>query len=148
MKFKCSVTIDLPIDRVIQLFDNPNNLKEWQDGFVSFEHLSGTPGETGAKSLIKYKHGKREMELIETITVKNLPEEFSGTYEHKHMDNTLKNSFVALSDQQTRLDCYIHYTKFKAFVPKIMAFLMPGMYRKFTQKWLDQFKKFAEGTES
>jgi len=27
---------------------------------------------------------------------------------------------------------------------KMMAFLMPGMFKKQTQKWLNQFKEFAE----
>ncbi|MDY8135632.1 SRPBCC family protein [Aquimarina sp. 2201CG5-10] len=144
MKFICNVEINVPIDRVIELFDNPDNLKEWQDGFISFEHLSGTPGEPGAKSLLKYKHGKREMELIETITVKNLPEEFSGTYEHKHMENSIKCSFISLSSNKTRLDYHIDYFKFKSFMPRLMAFLSPGIYKKYTQKWLDQFKAFAE----
>ena len=144
MEFKCSVEIDAPINKVIELFDNPDNLKEWQDGFQSFEHISGTPGRPGAKSRITYAHGKRKMELIETILVKNLPEEFSGTYEHKHMDNSVKCNFIALSESKTRLDYYVDYIKYKAFIPKLMAFLMPGMAKKYTQKWLDQFKAFAE----
>ncbi len=146
MKFTCSVVIDAPIDQVIQLFDNPDHLKEWQDGFISFEPLSGTPGTPGAKSLLTYKHGKREMQLIETITAKNLPKEFSGTYEHKHMDNAVTCSFKALSHNTTRMDYLVHYTKFKGFIPKLMAFLMPGLSKKYTQKWLDQFKDFVERT--
>lgn len=144
MKFKCSVDINAPINRVVELFDNPDNLKEWQDGFVSFEPLSGTPGEPGAKSLLKYKHGKREMELIETITLRNLPEEFSGTYEHKHMDNSVKCSFISLSENETRWEYHVNYIKFKGFMPKLMAFLMPNLSKKYTQKWLDQFKAFVE----
>ncbi len=144
MKFTCTTEINAPIDKVIALFDDPNNLKEWQDGFISFEHLSGTPGDVGAKSLLKYKHGKREMELIETITAKNLPDEFSGIYEHEHMDNVVKCSFIELPDQKTRLEYHVDYIKYKAFIPKLITFLMPHMPKKYTQKWLDQFKAFAE----
>ena len=50
MKFTCQVDINLPIKKVIELFDNPDNMKHWQDGLVSFKHLSGRPGEVGAKS--------------------------------------------------------------------------------------------------
>ncbi len=100
MKFSCSVTIEKPLDRVIELFDNPDNMSEWQDGYVGFEHISGTAGEPGAKSRLKYTN----MELIETIRVRNLPHEFSGLYEHESMTNTMSNRFSAVSDNTTRWD--------------------------------------------
>ena len=34
--------IDLPVDKVIQLFDDPDNLKEWQNGLVRLE-ISAEP---------------------------------------------------------------------------------------------------------
>ncbi|MGI9542546.1 MAG: SRPBCC family protein [Cyclobacteriaceae bacterium] len=148
MKFNCSVDIDLPVEKVVELFDNEENLKEWQDGLVSFDHLSGTPGTPGAKSKMVYRTGNRELELIETIIAKNLPEEFSGRYVAKQMENTMRNSFTSLGSEKTRWDAEIEYTAFHGFMPKLMAFLMPGVFRKQTQKWLDQFKVFAEGSEN
>ena len=146
MKFNCHVEINQPINKVIELFDNPDNLKEWQDGFISIEHKSGRQGEVGAKSRLLYEFGKKgkQMELIETITVKNLPHEFSGTYVHKHMTNNMVNRFKELSHNKTRWDAEIEYTQLNGFMIKMMAFLMPGMFKKQTQKWLDQFKEFAE----
>lgn len=147
MKFNCSVEIERPIDRVIELFDNPDNMKEWQDGFVSFEPLSGIPGQPGAKSRVTYDMGKgKKMELIETVLVRNLPDEFSGTYEHKHMTNSMKNRFIALSENATRWEAELEYTKLNGFMIKMMAFLFPGMFKKQTQKWMDQFKAFVERT--
>jgi uncharacterized protein YndB with AHSA1/START domain len=40
MKYTCEITIDRPRARVIELFDNPENLKQWQPELVSFEHVS------------------------------------------------------------------------------------------------------------
>ena len=144
MKFTCSVEIDQPIKRVIQLFDNPANMKEWQDGFVSMELLSGVRGKVGAKSRLLYKSGKHVVELIETIQVKNLPQEKTALYEHKHMVNIMSNYFTALGTDKTKWEVVIEYTKFIGFFPKLMALLMPGVFKKQTQKWLDQFKKFAK----
>ena len=145
MKFTCHVDVNQPINKVIELFDNPDNMKHWQDGFVSFTNISGRPGQPGAKSRVIYDMGKRgQMELIETVLVRNLPHEFSGTYEHKHMTNSMKNSFKELSPNQTRWTAEVEYTKMNGFMIKIMAFLMPGMFKKQVQKWMDQFKAFAE----
>ncbi len=144
MKFTCSVEIDLPIKKVIELFDNPENLIEWQDGFVAIERINGIPGELGSKSRLIYMMRNKEMELIETIKVKKLPEEMIGLYEHKHMVNTMTTRFKEISPNKTKYESEIEYTKFNGFVPKLMAFLMPGVFKKQTQKWLNQFKAFAE----
>ena len=140
----CSVEIDLPIDKVVKLFDNNANLKEWQDGFIGIEHLSGKSGKSGAKSKLKYKTGKRNMELIETIVSKNLPDEFTATYEHTAMLNTMTTRFVELYDNRTKYYANIEYTKFNRLMPNLMAKMMPGMFKKQVQKWMDQFKTFAE----
>lgn len=144
MKFTCTVTIDRPINEVVELMDNPDNLAHWQDGFVSYEHLSGTPGKPGAKAKLFYKMGAREMELIETLSEKNWPDIMSATYEHKHMTNTMTNRLTDLGGGKTKWEAELEYIKFNAFLPKMMAWLAPGMFKKQTQKWLDQFKAFAE----
>ena len=50
MKYQNEIEIDLPVNKVVELFDNPENLKRWMPGLQSFEHISGTPGQPGAKS--------------------------------------------------------------------------------------------------
>ena len=94
MKYTLEINIDLPRQKVIELFDDPDNMAKWQPGFVSFEHLHGKPGEEGASAKLKYKMGKREVEMIETITKRNLPDEFNGTYEAKGVFNIIRNRFI------------------------------------------------------
>jgi uncharacterized membrane protein len=142
MKYKLEIEINQPIDTVIALFDNIDNMKKWMKGLQSFEPLSGIPGEAGAKSRLKFKTGKREMEMIETITVRNLPDEFTGTYEAKGVFNIVKNRFERISDSKTR---FISENEFqlKGFM-KILGWLMPGAFKKESFKHLEAFKKFAE----
>ncbi|ESU28306.1 hypothetical protein FLJC2902T_16560 [Flavobacterium limnosediminis JC2902] len=145
MKYTTEIEINKPIDRVIALFDNPDNMKEWMEGLQSFEPISGTPGEPGAKSRLKFKMGNREMEMIETVTVRNLPDEFTGTYEAQGASTTVKNSFIKISDSKTK---YITEHEFQAKgIMKIVAFLMPGAFKKQSMKFLTAFKNFAESQE-
>lgn len=142
MKYTSEIEINQPIDKVIELFDNPDNMRKWMEGLQSFEHLSGKQGEVGAKSKLKFKMGKREIEMIETITVRNLPQEFSGTYEAKGVYNIVKNSFIKLSDSKTK---YITENEFQfSGFMKIIAFLMPSAFKKQSYKYLLDFKNFAE----
>jgi hypothetical protein len=144
MKFSTTIDINRPLDIVIEKFDNTANLKEWQEGMVSFDHLSGVPGTPGAKSRIIYKNKNGPMELIETIISKRLPEEFNALYEHKHMVNTMRHSFKPVSDRVTRWEAEVEYTRFIGLLPKIMSVLMSGMFRKEGKKWMERFKIYAE----
>jgi uncharacterized membrane protein len=80
MQFKAESVINQPVNKVIELFDDSDNLPKWMEGLQSFEHLSGTQGQPGAKSRLVFIINGKQFELFETITARNLPSEFSGTY--------------------------------------------------------------------
>lgn len=146
MKYQVEVIIDRPRDEVIQLFDSTEHMYEWMEGLQEFEHLSGTPGEVGAKSKMRFKMGKRDMTLIETITTRNLPDELSGTYEAPGAFNIVNNYFEALNEQQTRY-IVIQEFKFDSFGMKILSALLPGMFKKQSLKNMNAFKAYAERAE-
>jgi carbon monoxide dehydrogenase subunit G len=142
MNYTTEIQIDLPVEKVIELFDNPDNLKYWQPGLQSFEPISGTPGQPGAKARLKFKMGKREIEMIETVTVRNLPTEFSGTYEAKGVFNQVRNRFIPLAANKTR---YVTEQEFQfTGMMKIIGLLMPGAFKKQSRQYMQYFKDFAE----
>lgn len=142
MKYTTKIEIKQPIDKVVSLFDNPANMSKWMKGLQSFELLSGTQGQPGAKAKLKFKMGKREIEMIETITVRKLPDEFSGTYEAKGVFNSVKNKFYSLSDNTTKYITENEF-EFRGFM-KIIAFFMPNAFKKQTLKTLTDFNTFVE----
>ncbi len=144
MRIQGEIDINKSRDIVVALFVDPNNLKEYQDGFQRKELISGSQGMDGAISKMYYKQGKRNMELTETITANRLPNSFDSTYNHKHMDNTMKCTFIALDDTTTRYSYEIEYTRINWVMPRLMAILFPGMYKKQVEKWMKQFKEFVE----
>lgn len=144
MRFKSSIDINKPKDEVAKFFANPTYLHEYQDGFVKKELVSGVEGQDGAVSNMFYKQGKRELELTETIVKNDLPDSFEGFYHHKHMDNTMKCTFMALNDVTTRYDSEFEYTRVSWIIPKLMFMLFPSMFKKQGEKWMKQFKEFVE----
>ena len=110
--------------------------------------MSGEAGQEGAVSHMFYNHGKREMLLKETITANQLPNSFEAFYHHKHMDNTMKCTFTALDENNTKYEAEFEYTRISWIMPKLISILFPGMYRKQGQKWLDNFKAFVESQDS
>ena len=140
MKFICTTDINAPRDKVVSIFLDPEKQHHFQDGFKAKELISGTTNTVGAKSKLIFKR----LELIETIQIYNLPDEFQGLYEHKHTINTMNVKFIPLSNDTTRYVSEVHYTKFNGFVIKLLVKLFPGMFKKQVQKWINQFKIYVE----
>ena len=143
MKYSTEIDIQLPLNKVITLFDNPDNLKHWQPNLVSFEPVSGETGQPGAKSKLVYQRGKRRIEMIETITERDLPKAFSGSYETKGVFNTQQNTFIALDGHTTKWYAKTDF-KFSGVMKVVALFMGMGAFRKETMKFQEQFKAFAE----
>lgn len=143
MEYSCELVIDLPRARVIELFDDPDNLRKWQPTLKSFEPLSGTPGQPGARSRLTYDEGGRKVELLETVTSRNLPDEFSGTYETRGAMNWITNRFVEHGPAKT---LWISQTRFEfSGLMRLLSVFMQGGFRKQTLQLMQNFKRFAEG---
>lgn len=144
MKHKGSIEIEKSRDEVVRFFADPTFLGEYQDGFVKKELVSGEPGADGAVSKMFYKYGSRDMELTETVVANHLPDSFEAFYHHIHMDNYMRCKFVELDRNRTRYEYEFEYTRINWVMPRLMAILFPGMYRKQGEKWMSQFKEFVE----
>ena len=144
MKFEGYIDIKAPRERVVRLFNDPRFLGEYQEGFLGKEVTSGEPQQDGSVSKMRYKYGKNNMELTETIISNQLPDSFEGFYHHKHMDNTMKSIFTELDDNTTRYTYLIHYTRMSWIMPKLMSIFFRGMFRKQGEKWMQNFKRFVE----
>ena len=147
MIITCETYIDAPVEKAIKLFADRRNLKKWQDGFQSLSPISGERGCVGAKSKIIFENKGHIIELIETILVNDLPSEFKALYEHSHGSNTTTSSFAQVPAGKTRFTMAIETVAIKGLLPKIMMLIMPGMVKKPTQKWLENFKALAETPE-
>jgi uncharacterized membrane protein len=145
MKYTCSVEINLPINKVLALWENEANFKEWQDGFKSIEHLTGTPNTKGATSRIILQD-KQKIELLETIVVYNLPQEKTALYEHIHMTNSQTSRFEEINSKKTLYTSEVEYLQFNGIMIKIIARLFPSKFKAQSQKWMQQFKHFSEST--
>jgi len=144
MKFTCSVSINAPRQKVVEYFSNPEYLKEWQDGFIGLKHISGTPEQNGSVTEMRYKFGKGEMVITETILSNNLPNEFKGNYHHKHTENTMHNIFEIIDSQTTLYKAEIEYTRFSGIMINIIKTVMPGMFKRQVLKWMNNLKEFVE----
>ena len=143
MKYTVEVVINKSRGEVWDKFDNVENLYKWQPTLKEFTHESGEAGQPGAKSRLKYRERNKDYEMIETITGRTKPEEFSGTYEMKGTKNLITNRFIDMGESKTKweLDSEFQFGGiFKLFSP-----FMKGMIIKRTQTDMNRFKDLVEG---
>jgi hypothetical protein len=138
MKIKSERIIQASREAVWQAFDNVDNLQKWQPTLQSFEHQSGQPGQPGAVSKLIYDENGRSVTLIETITARNKPTAFSGTYDNSAVFNVITNLFEALADDQTK---WIMETEFR--FKGLFRLMAPFMKKSICQRNDEDMDRFV-----
>lgn len=144
MKYNTKSTINLPRDRVIELFDNTENLYEWQEGLLSFELLEGEAGQEGAVSKMVYASRKNDLEMTETILTRKFPDEFTALYKAKGVKNVINNYFSEEKPGQTTWMMHSVF-RFRGMM-FIIAPFMKSAFQANTVLTMERFKLFAENT--
>ncbi len=129
MQYSTEVTIQKPIQKVIELFQNPDNAFKWMEGLSKFELIEGKLGEVGAKSNIEFQMGKRTMQMVETILESNLPKNIKFEYNSPGSYNTVNHFFKDNGDGTTK-HIAESYFKFSSIGMRFMAWIMPGLFKK------------------
>lgn len=142
MEYTQDIVVNVPRARFIELFDNPDLMPEWMEGLLSFEPLTGVPGQEGATSRLTYKRGRGTLEMVETITRRQLPDHFDGAYDAKGVHNISNNQFIDVDGTSTRWVAH-NIFEMSGFM-KIVGALFGAMFRKQTLETMQAFKHFAE----
>ena len=143
MKYTCEVTVNRPLNEVAALWENESYFHKWQDEFSYIELKAGVKNTKGAISKIVFD-GDRKIILKETILNYNMPHEKMAHYEHTHMINTQRSTFEVISENKTLYKSEVEYIQFNGLFMKVIAKLFPGKFKQQSQKWMNQFKSFAE----
>ena len=142
MKYTLSNTIDRPLEVVMEKFKEPEGVKHWMEGLQRIEHLSGTPGQVGAKTDFYFLHKNKEMKISETILEQDLPRQIKFAYQSPMGYNEVELLFEKLSDNSVR-QTNNSFFDLKGFM-KIMGFLMKPMFKKQSLKYMTAFKHYVE----
>jgi hypothetical protein len=143
MRYSIELIINKSRDEVWDKFDSVENLHKWQPTLTEFTHEIGEAGQPGAISRLKYRERNKDYEMTETITSRNKPAEFSGTYEMKGTKNSIKNRFTDLGENKTKWELDSEFEFGGIF--KLMSPFIKGMIVKRTKTDMNRFKDLVEG---
>lgn len=141
MRYSVEIEINAPVAKVVELFDVPENVKNWMP-VTRIEPIQGSPGQVGTQSRLIMNNGGKETTMVETVLVRDLPREFTGSYEFQGIVYVVKNHFLEAPGGKTR---YVSDQDFQlmGFV-KLLGWLMPWLFKKESMKHMVAFKAFVE----
>lgn len=137
-----SIKIQLPVNQVIELMNNPDYYKEWQRGLLSTELIKGKSGQVGAKRRIFIKIAGRKVKMIETILNFDPPHKWEARYTSQGLTSLQKNLFTPIDEHTTLWECYSEF-KFSGSMI-IISKVMPQVFKERARLTQVDFKKFAE----
>lgn len=141
MKFSVHIDIDLPRDAVIDVFKDPEARLKWIPDLLQLEPIEGIPAQPGSKCRLIYRQGSGEIEVIETVIERNLPDRFVSSYTTPGMNSTMASHFEDLGERtRWRTDNTFSGTG----LLKLMPWVMPWVFKKRTLRLMQRFKNYAE----
>ena len=141
MKSIIELVIDVPQARLAELFADPENNTKWMDDIERFEPISGRPGMPGSKYRLAPKTG--DMVFVATVISRDLPNELRLSLDASNVVVSIKDEFVALSSEKTKLISEEVFS-FKGLFNKVFGFLAQRTIRNAHRRHMEAFKRFAE----
>jgi hypothetical protein len=141
MTSRVELDIDARQPQLAALFADPQNSTEWMDDVDRIEPISGAPGQFG--SIYRLVSKRKGWEFVATVVRRALPMEVALLLTGPHVSVDVRDQFVRLTAERTRLISEEVFT-FDGLFRKLVGFLASGTIRRAHRRHLEAFKRFAE----
>ncbi|HYF31713.1 MAG TPA: SRPBCC family protein [Chitinophagaceae bacterium] len=130
---RVTITINASSQKVRGHLMNPDDLKHWLTGFVSVKPLTGTIGEAGSTSQLKFMEGGKEIEVIETVLLSNPNQQYSFRMESASFSSENDIRLISLGDRTELIQTVQFQPKgffMKLFIPFIKGAMKKRMHNE------------------
>ena len=141
MKSIFETEINIPREKLSELYADPENIIKWMSDIEKYEPISGTPGMPGSKYYLIPKKGN--MVFTATVLNRDLPDEIRLNLEASNVDVLVTGKFIALSPDMTKFISQEIFT-FKGLFNKMFGFLAQSAIGKAHHKHMKDFIEFAK----
>jgi len=139
---RVTVTVNAPVEKVWDIFMNPDHLKHWLPGFVSIEPLDGPVGKKGSTSRMKFMERGKVLEVIEKVLFVDPLHQYSFEMQQGSMVILTDVRFISIG-QVTEIIQAVQFSPGALFL-KLMMPLMKGVMKKKMTSDLQKLKEFIE----
>lgn len=139
---KVTTTINSTSQKVWENLMNPNNLKHWLTGLLSVKHLTGTIGEAGSTSQLKFMERGKEIEVKETVLFSNPNQQYTFRMEAATFSTENDIRLVSFGNR-TELIQTVQFSP-NGFFMKLLTPFIKGEIKKRMLTELLKLKNFIE----
>jgi polyketide cyclase/dehydrase/lipid transport protein len=140
MKSLVELDIDLPQEKLAELFADPRNNPKWMDDLARIEPVRGELGEAGSVYRMVPKQGPV---FVATVLSRRLPEELRLSLESPGITVAVNGRLIRLSERQTRLVSEETF-EFEGAFNKVSGFIAQKAIKAAHRRHMQAFKRFAE----
>jgi hypothetical protein len=141
MRSVVQVEIEMPKDRVVALYADPENSTEWMDDIDRYEAIRGKPGLPGSKYRLVPKHGS--MVFVATVLDNPSPDEVRLELEAPKVTVSVTGRFGSISAHRTRLTS-VEVFQFKGMFSRLKGVLASAAIQRAHRRHMAAFARFAE----
>jgi uncharacterized protein YndB with AHSA1/START domain len=143
-KITYSIEINAPIEKVFDLIDDPEKIKQWMDGLeeISFPEGRNLDNPVGTKFKQKIKEGKRTQEFDGEVMAYEKPKNLSVKVENKYCAMLVDYNLSPIATG-TRLD-YSCEMFWLAWIARMMAVLFGWVMKSVLRIQMTKLKALAE----
>jgi len=148
MNLDCEVIIDKPIQQVWDYVNNPDNLTQWLNDFVRYEHLTGDMNapKIGDTSNHTYLQNGKEFTMLEEIKAYDPPRHVQIFMTSSWFDMEIINNFDELTPTQTKLFAGAEFVRMKWFMRIMMLFSSKKKMLADHERQINKLKTLIEAT--
>ena len=143
------IIVELPIDKVMALFQKQEYFKEWQKGLINFRNTTAQIGKVGSKREMKIKLAGTTITMEEKILKTDLPHAWEAVYKSKGVKNYQYNRFreseITTNNTTKKITIWNSRSifKFTGFM-RLIGRSKPDLFKNQTIEFMKGFKTFAE----
>jgi len=142
MKSIVELDIHAPRDKVVGLFNDPNNNQKWMDDLARIEPIKGPLGEPGSVFRFVPK-ANSSLDFVATMISRNA-ERTRLLLDNPKLAVAITDDFREISEGQTHLVSEEIF-EFKTLVGKITGLFAMSAMRHAHRRHMEAFKHFVEG---
>lgn len=141
------IIINLNIENVIELHENTSLMKNYMDGFISYDVIKGKSRNTGSIAEIttifnSNESVSRKIVITEEVILSNLPNQKILIYNSGAVKNIITYRFIKMGDNKT-IFFRSHEYEFNTYT-KVSSFFMSKKIKRKSYAYLSNFKNYVE----
>jgi len=148
MKLDCEGIVNKPIQQVWDYTNNPDNLTQWLNDFVRYEHLTGdmSAPKIGDTSNHTYLQNGKEFTMHEKITAYDAPRHVKLFMTSSWFDMEVINNFEEIGPMQTKLFAGAEFVRMKWVMKIMMMFSSKKKMQADHERQINKLKTLIEAS--